>query len=137
MDTTANTYFVKSENSWSGNLFVVTNRSSEILFRTSMRGSALSACSFLNNNADYIKLKDGQVFLNNTKFMLFNSLLTKNSISKPLKRDLLLKSVININSQISICFNTGLISFNSSFISFINEPSLEAVFNLIKIRSNQ
>jgi hypothetical protein len=131
MSTTAKTFSIKSENSWCGISFYIIDPKSKIVFTTAMKNIATSACAYLNNNTPYISLENNEIKLSRACYGEFNTLITKNRLGRPLKKESLGGSLVKLNSSISICLNTRFFYDGNSYTSFSNDHTLVDIFKSI------
>lgn len=131
MNTTANTLFVKTHDSWGGSSFSVTDENNHIYYKSTTKALALSVCSYMGSSVDFLMFSPSMITMHSSAFGKFNALVTKSMLGRPIKKDELTKSVININNKVSIIWDTGFLEMNGTYTSFLGLSSLECIFKLI------
>jgi hypothetical protein len=137
MSTTAKTFSIKSENSWCGISFYVINSESNVVFSTATKSIAVSACAYLNNKTPYINLDNNKIKLSRSYYREFNTLITKNRLGRPLKKESLRGSLIKLNNSSFICLNTSFFYINDSYTSFLSTDTLSDIFKSIAYQKDK
>ena len=130
MITTASSFLIKTKNTWSGSVFSVTNSKNQILFESHTRSPAFAALLCFKNNIDYVTVQSDRIRLKSKYYLMFNSLVTKYRLGKPITKEMLASGVIPLKSG-SLDINNGLYTSSRTTFQIYQFSTLDEIFLLI------